>query len=143
MTGAYVVKAARGWLGTPYLHQGRLKGIGVDCAGLIIAVARELGLLPPEFDVTGYSRQPDGQLLSHCDRHMRRVDEPQPGDVLITRFDIDPCHLGFAADYHIPGHLSMIHALCARSGRGKVIEQRIDASMRRRLVAVYRLPGVC
>ncbi len=39
-SGSDVVRTARTWLGTPYHHQGRLKGVGVDCAGLLIGVAQ-------------------------------------------------------------------------------------------------------
>ena len=41
-TGLDVVRMARTWLGTPYHHQGRVKGAGVDCGGLVIGVARFL-----------------------------------------------------------------------------------------------------
>ncbi len=50
-TGLEVVRVARTWLGTPYHHQGRVKGAGVDCAGLSVGVAKELGL--SDVDVTG------------------------------------------------------------------------------------------
>jgi NlpC/P60 family putative phage cell wall peptidase len=47
-----IVAAARGWIGTPYRHQGALKGVGCDCLGLIVGVWREVtggevGALPP------------------------------------------------------------------------------------------------
>ena len=35
-----IVTEARTWVRTPYHHQARLKGVGVDCAGLVIGVAR-------------------------------------------------------------------------------------------------------
>ncbi len=38
-----IVTAARGWIGTPYRHQGALKGVGCDCLGLLIGVWREVG----------------------------------------------------------------------------------------------------
>ena len=41
-----VVTAAREWIDTPFHHQARLKGVGVDCVGLVIGVARELALVP-------------------------------------------------------------------------------------------------
>lgn len=37
-----IVAAARGWIGTPYRHQGSLKGVGCDCLGLLTGVWREL-----------------------------------------------------------------------------------------------------
>jgi NlpC/P60 family putative phage cell wall peptidase len=38
-----LVATARSWIGTPYKHQGALRGIGCDCLGLIVGVWRELG----------------------------------------------------------------------------------------------------
>jgi cell wall-associated NlpC family hydrolase len=143
-TGLEVARAARTWLGTPYQHQRRLKGVAVDCAGLVIGVARELSLKPADFDITGYSRQPDGvSLLAHCDQHMTRIsiNAAGIGDVIVTRFDVLPCHFAILGD-HSHGGLSMIHALCTRSGRGRVIEHRLDETNRARIIAAYRLPGV-
>lgn len=40
-----IVAAAREWVGTPYRHQQRVKDWGVDCAGLILGVGIELGIL--------------------------------------------------------------------------------------------------
>ena len=37
-----VVDAARGWLGTPYVHQASSKGSGADCLGLIRGIWREI-----------------------------------------------------------------------------------------------------
>jgi len=33
-----VISEARKWRGTPYQHKGRVKGVGVDCGGLIYEV---------------------------------------------------------------------------------------------------------
>jgi len=35
-----IIEKAREFIDTPYEHQGRLKGIGIDCCGLIILGAR-------------------------------------------------------------------------------------------------------
>lgn len=43
------VELARTWLDTPYLHQACLKGVGVDCVGLIRGIYHEMyGVEPPE-----------------------------------------------------------------------------------------------
>ena len=39
---ARIVRAARGWLGTPYHDQASVKGVGCDCLGLIRGVWREV-----------------------------------------------------------------------------------------------------
>jgi hypothetical protein len=50
---------------TPFHHQARLEGVGVDCVGLVISVAREMGAVPADWDVGGYGRVPDGKRLVH------------------------------------------------------------------------------
>jgi cell wall-associated NlpC family hydrolase len=141
-----IVQEARSWIGTPYQHQQRAKRVGVDCAGLVIGVARNLGLVSSQFDINGYARRPDGRsLIEHCDRAMARLagaEAMQPGDVIVLRFDVDPQHVGIVADYYLGGCLSIIHALGTRDGKGRVAEHRLDATTLRRFVAAYRLPGV-
>jgi NlpC/P60 family putative phage cell wall peptidase len=143
-----VVAEARTWLGTPFHHQARVRGVGVDCAGLVIGVSRALDLVPATFDVTGYARQPDGRsLLALCDQHMRRVDQADmgPGDVLVLRWDHDPQHMGIVGDY-LHGGLSLIHALGVPGDkRSRVVEHRLDLTVMiggGRFVAAFRLPGV-
>lgn len=43
---ADVATEALTWLGTPYHHHGRIKGVGVDCAQLLCAVFESVGLVP-------------------------------------------------------------------------------------------------
>ncbi len=141
MTGrADVVAEARGWLGTPWQHQQRQKGMAVDCAGLVIGVARALGLVAPDFDVQGYQRLPDGTLLKRCDEFMGRTTQAamQPGDVLVVAIDGDPAHMGILGDYR-HGGLSLIHA-ATRAGR--VIEHRLMFAANLRFRAAFTLPGV-
>jgi len=141
---ADIVAEARTWIGTRFMHQQRMKGVGVDCAGLVIGTARAVGLVDIAFDVTGYPGTPDGKsLLAHCDQHMTRLTPHQlaPGDVIVVRWAKEPQHLGIIGDY-LHGGLSMIHAFGTPDGKGTVIEHRLDPNMLRRLIAGYRLPGV-
>ena len=41
-----VVAAARAWLGTPYHHAADIRGVGVDCAMILVRVFCDLGLVP-------------------------------------------------------------------------------------------------
>lgn len=45
MTGQSIVKEALTWVGTPYRDNAMTKGVGVDCAHLLMGVAIESGLL--------------------------------------------------------------------------------------------------
>ena len=142
MEGAAVAAEARRWLGTPFQHQGRVLGTGVDCAGLVIGVARALGL--SSYDATGYARQPDGHsLAAQCEAQMRRLPAAAPlqaGDVLLLRMGRDPQHLAFVAAVDEAGRpATLIHAYAEI---GRCVEHRLDARWRRRILRAYRLPGV-
>jgi hypothetical protein len=143
MTPAAVVLAARGWLGTPFHASARIRGVGVDCAGLVIGVARELGLVAPDFDVPPYLQRPDGKtLIAWCEQYMTRVTQPREGDVAVTLIDEYPQHLGILAPYR-HGGFSIIHACNAASCTPpRVIETRLMLHRANQLVSVYRLPGV-
>jgi cell wall-associated NlpC family hydrolase len=143
VTRAQVATAARGLIDTPFHHQGRLPGVGVDCAGVVIVVMRQLELSAPDFDVTGYPRAPDGtSLRAYCDEHMIAIEaaDMQAGDVILVSWQGgDPQHLGILADHQNDG-LSLVHAESRRYKR--VIEQRIAFGRNMRLVQAYRIPGV-
>lgn len=140
-TRAEVVTEARKWLETPFHHQARLRGVGVDCIGLVIGVARALALVSPEFDIVGYSRTPDGKtLMLLAGLHMRRLDAGDPllpGHIVVVDFAAHPQHFGIVAERG--GNLSMIHA----AGKiGKVIETRLWFHPGMRFAAAFELPGV-
>lgn len=139
-TRAEVVAEAYTWMGTPWRHQHRTKGVAVDCAGLVIGVARQLGLVPPDFDFTGYGRQADGTLLAVCEQHMTRLprDQMAAGDVLVVAVDQDPQHMGLLVPYR-HGGLALIHA---SSTARKVVETRVMFARNFVFRAAYRLPGV-
>lgn len=138
-----IVAAARGYLGTPFHHRGRLPGVGLDCAGILVCAARELGLVGPAFDVPEYTPTPDGRtMLEWCDRHMTPIDraDMQPGDAIVMITDVFPQHLGILGDYR-HGGLSLIHA-ANNAHPPRVIETRLMFSRVQRFVAAYALPGV-
>ena len=61
-------------LKTPFAHQGRVPGLGMDCAGLFIQVCRELSL--EHKDASGYPRNPyDGKLEAELDAQLDREEK--------------------------------------------------------------------
>ena len=141
MPRTQIVEAARQWIDTPFHHQARLKGVGVDCVGLVIGVARELALVPQDLDVLGYPRTPDGtSLMATMRQHMTEIDRAamQPGDVIVVSFDKDPQHLAILGNYR-HGGLSIIHAA---GNTGRVIETRLMFSNAMNFVAAFALPGI-
>ena len=141
ITQDHVVCEARTWLRTPFAHQHREIGVGVDCAGLLICVARKLGIVDDCFDVSPYSRYPDGESLrALCERYMLRANSLAYGGVILVAWGGGaPQHLGIVG--RMPdGEVSLIHA---ESRRHKcVIEQRLKFGRSMRLIASYELAGV-
>lgn len=139
-----VIQEARSWLGTPFHHQAALKGIGADCIGLVRGVCMALGILPRDFALPAYARQPDGtSLIALADHYMARITDAspadlKPGDVVVVSFDREPQHFGLVGDYR-HGGLSVIHA---HSVAGEVIETRLLFGLGMAFVAAYHLPGV-
>lgn len=137
-TREQIVAAARGWLGTPFHHQGRLKGVGVDCAGVIVEVARELGI--SDVDVQGYGHRPDSRELEQlCRDHMTLIPfaRSKPGDVLLITIDSAPQHLAFRTDIH--GHWGLLHSYAPAR---RVVEHGIDQGWAAKIAAAFILPGV-
>lgn len=87
---AAVVTEARTWLRTPYHNLARIKGVGVDCAQLLIAVYCALELTE-EPDVGNYSPEwhlhhSEEQYLGWMEKYCRRVYAPLPGDIAMFRY---------------------------------------------------------
>jgi len=86
VTREEIVAKAREYFGTRWTHKGRVKGVGVDCAGLVVCVYSELG-----FDVVDnldYSGGDEIEMLLGTLRIQateRTVDEMKPGDVVVFR----------------------------------------------------------
>ena len=138
-----VVSVTRGWIGTPFHPSARLKGVGVDCAGLLIGTMRELSLCDPDWDVAPYLQIPDGvSMLAQCDQYLNRITrkEMQPGDVICIVTDEHPQHLGILADYR-HGGLSIIHA-SNNPSTYRVIETRLMFTRVCRFVAAYSFRGI-
>ena len=136
------VRAARGWLGTPYHHQAARRGVGADCLGLIRGVWREVcGQEPetpppysPDWDEVGQGER----LWSAARRHLRpkSLSDAAPGDVLLFRMKRGAVakHLGLQAE--VGQNASFIHAYSGRA----VVETPLSPFWQARLVARFAFP---
>lgn len=141
ITRAQIIACARTWLGTPFRHQGRRKGSGIDCVGLPLMVMAELGLIDLREEYANYSSQPVGTLvLDECRRRLieKPLAEMSPGDVVCLRAPTVPCHVGIVT--YLNGGLGLIHAYAG--GARCVVEHILDGKWRRRIAAVFNVPGV-
>lgn len=140
MNAAAVVDEARAWLGTPWAHQASRKGLATDCIGLVVGVARALGIreateYDAAIDLRGYGRQPDPiALLAATDKYLQRIDvaEARVGDIYLLRFERDPMHFAILSRLDPP---YIIHAVELRGG---VVEHRVDHIWRSRIMRAYR-----
>lgn len=87
-----IVEIAREWIGTPFHHQGSVRGVGCDCVGLVRGVYRELyGVEPPA--LVNYSLDwgdADGKerLVETAEEYLERVPKTDmsKGDVVLIRW---------------------------------------------------------
>lgn len=138
-TRAEIVAEARSWIGTRYMHLQRTKGKFTDCVGLIIGVARALGLA--DYRKRDYQKRPDPVAMRvelHANLDVVPRETMQPGDILWLYVRKDPSHLAIVAD-HKDGGMSMIHA---HSTADRVVEHRLDQRWSKRIHTVFSFKGV-
>lgn len=127
-----VLRVARSCLETPFQHQGRIPGLALDCAGLVVHVARTLGF--DYIDSTSYGRTPcNGLLESAMDSQpclVRVMDVRKAGDVLLMRFAGDPQHLAILTEND-----TIIHSYYDVE---KVAEHNLTDKWERRIIRTYR-----
>ena len=137
---ADIVSAARSWIGTPYLHQASVKGVGADCLGLLRGVWRERfdGTEPeavPAYTPDWSEPQGEERLLAAATRHLAPCDDQPlgPGQVLLFRMRAGAVakHLGILGQAG-PAP-TFIHAY---SGHG-VVESPLSQPWRRRIAARF------
>jgi cell wall-associated NlpC family hydrolase len=87
---ALVIAEAVTWLRTPYHHAARVKGAGVDCAQILIAVYAAVGLIadfkPDDYPPDWMLHRSDERYLGHVMQYARQVDAPGPGDIAMWKF---------------------------------------------------------
>lgn len=124
-----IVEEARSWVGTKWIHQASLKGVGADCIGFIRGVGRGVGLIDP-FETgeaarfANYGRNPSPTLLREaCATFLDGIDKDEAGvgDILVFRIRRDPMH--FAIRTERKGVPYMVHAYVQAQ---KVCEHRMD-----------------
>jgi len=136
-----IINAAKECLNTPFRHQGRLPGIALDCAGLLVYCFQKFDL--PFNDEMGYPRNPyDGQLDKILASQPSLIAVPKSemraGDVLSMRIKSAPQHIAIHAgqerekDYIIHGS----------SEHGKVCQHRLCDVWGARIMHVYRFEGM-
>jgi NlpC/P60 family putative phage cell wall peptidase len=142
MRGEAAVTLARGWIGTPYLHQASVKGAGTDCLGLLRGVWREMfGAEPmgvPPYSADWSEVSGVETLLAAAIQCLVRLplESDVAGSVLLFRMRQGAVakHLGIVAD--VGRAPTFIHAY---TGHG-VVESPLSEPWRRRIAARFAFP---
>lgn len=138
-----IVNYARTWIGAPWRHQGRGTGAsrGIDCAGLLLVVARHFGL--PNGDLTGYRRDPGRKFIENIEKHTDPAGlVPVHGAIGIFNDTVQPCHAGIFA-VRPDGLVTVIHSEASPAGR--VHEEAFASTangLKQRLIGVRYYRGV-
>ena len=133
VTSTQAIEIARQYIGTPFHHQGRVKGEGIDCVGLLICVFKDIGIVPLNWDSNRYETRNDGielhkTLLEFC--YEIPLDKIRPGDIVTIIVTESPQHLGLISNYGI--------IQCIK----KVSEHRITERLKKRFHKSYRVRGL-
>lgn len=130
-----VALAALGWLGTPYHHHARIKGVGVDCVHLLCAVFEACGLVPP-IDPGIYA--PDWHhcrsaelYIAGLQQHGQEVGAPELGDVAIFKFGRTYSHAGVMVSRD-----EVVHAY---SGMGVILTRLREEPLASRPARFFRV----
>lgn len=134
-----VIAEAGSWVGTPYRDQGRRRGVGCDCLGLVLGVYGTIYGFVPD---TTRTYSPDwaeagGEdvLLDGARRFLleRAVGDAVPGDVLIFRWrpHLPAKHAGIL--------IELDHFIHAYRGAGVTLSP-LSHHWRRRIAAAFAFP---
>lgn len=137
-----IVVSAVSWLETPYHHHARVKGVGIDCAQLLVAIALDLGLLNerqaqlvPNYPPEWHLHNREEHLLEYLElMGCVETDKPAMGDIMCFKFGRTCSHVGVMVNDH-----QFIHA-CLKSG--KVVVNSLNGDWETRWVKTYQFPGV-
>lgn len=115
---ASVIAEAQSWLGTPFHHAARVKGVGVDCAQLLLACYVDLKIVAPvepEYYAPDWFRHQDGETFREwVAKRCVPTATPTPGDIGLFRYGRSASHGAVCIS-----DSQLIHAF---RGRGVVLD---------------------
>ena len=111
---AAVAAEALSWLGTGYHHHARIKGVGVDCAQLLIGVFSACGLVPAietgHYPVDWHMHRSEEMFSGWLARYAKLAQDPmRAGDIVLWRFGRTFSH----GSIHVGNDL-LVHAYVRR-----------------------------
>lgn len=139
-----LIEEAESWIDTPYHHQAKLKGIGVDCCNFILAIAENCNIVKPielaPYNLMWHLHARHEMMLELLEKYGCKkieVDLTDPetwpiGSILCLRYGRTCSHLALV----LP-ELNIIHAAI---DFGKVVKQPISDQYVVRAGSLYIYP---
>lgn len=133
-----IVFIAKTWLNTPYHHQAKVKGLGVDCAMLVAGVAEELfgkSINTPVYSPEWHLHNREEvmcNLIEQFGCKQIEYDEAKPGDIITFKFGRVNSHMGILVSPN-----EFIHA---RLDIGRVVINQLSGDWLNRLGRTYQFP---
>jgi NlpC/P60 family protein len=120
-----IIASALALVGTPFRHQGKDANTGLDCRGVLLAIAQAVGYRFTQEYRSDYHADGDPELirtaLNNEFRLLRSLEHAQPADIVFMRLprkDQRPRHVGVF--YEGPYETMLIHSL-AIDHRGAIV----------------------
>lgn len=158
ITRAAIITEALTWEGTPYHDQSALKGVGADCVGILIGVAKVVGSVPEAWEPPTYAPEwhfyhTEERLRDTVEQlggHAIPLNERQPGDILLFHYGFSSGHCGII----VPTPPELLRTLAperrvyldyilhASKQDGRVIRHRLAGNLKQRARFAFTFPGI-
>jgi hypothetical protein len=137
VNGQKIVDVAQTLIGTPYQHQGRMPGVGLDCIGVPLVVGWELKLIGNYYNPQNYARDADGSLIPNLQKFCDRKCIFEPGLIAVFKFSAQAHHVGILTRFR--DDWGLLHAY---QNVGAVKEHQLDRWWRDKIVDLFGFRGV-
>jgi cell wall-associated NlpC family hydrolase len=105
---AKVLEEARSWLRTPFHHEGRVKGAGVDCAMLLAEVYEIAGqiarVVPEHYPHDWHCHRSEEKFLAWLLQLAKEVETPLPADIALFHIGRTWSHGAIVVDWPMVIH---------------------------------------
>lgn len=132
-----VATAALLWVGTPYHHHARVRGVGVDCVHLLCAVYEACGLVSPvdpgPYAVDWHMHRNRELYLEGLQLYGVETGAPQAGDVALFKFGRTYSHGGVMVSRD-----EVVHAYM---GRGVIVTRLTEEPLADRPARFFTMPA--
>ena len=137
-----IVAEAISWINTPFHHAARVKGAGVDCANLLVAVFAAVGLVPDvlleHYPPDWHLHRDEGRFLAVLSQYADPLpagESPLPGDIAMFTYGRQAAHGAIVVGWPVVCH-------AWRDVGNVVLTEADNGPLGKRFAGFYRVRGV-